>query len=168
MKASVREVEEVHAVAVARDGLVGPRDVAGPGDPVADGIAQVHCIHSDIVRWLQELADAAAPEDTDDPRLTWTIEEAADLAGFSRTTAYEAARFGEMPAIKVRGCWIVPRLTFLIWLLTGDAGAADLSRLIRAAITANHLPAGQRAAAPSAASGHGTARWVAGQGEVSA
>jgi len=135
--------KEVHAVAVARERLVAPRDLAGSDDPVAAGAAQVHCIHSDILRWLQELAAAAAPEQTDDPRLTWTIEEAAELAGFSRTTAYEAARFGELPALKVRGCWIVPRLTFLIWMLTGDAGAADLSRLIRAAITANQLPTDQ-------------------------
>ncbi len=128
-------------MAVARDRLVAPRELAGADDPVADGIAEVHCIHSDILRWLEELADAAAPEGTDDPRLTWTIEEAAARAGISRSAAYEAADCGELPALKVRGRWIVPRLTFLIWLLTGDSGAADLSRLIKAAITANQLPA---------------------------
>jgi excisionase family DNA binding protein len=137
-------------VAVARDRVIAPRDLAGSDDPVVDDAAQVHCIHSDILRWLQELAAAAVPEGTGDPRLTWTIEEAADLAGLSRTTAYEAARFGEMPALKVRGCWVVPRLTFLIWLLTGDAGAADLSRLIRAGIAANQLPEEHPVGPPSA------------------
>jgi hypothetical protein len=157
-------------VAVPRDRVVAPRDLTGPEDPVVDGVAQVHCIHSDILRWLQELAAAAAPEDTDDPRLTWTIEEAADRAGFSRTTAYEAAKFGDMPALKVRGCWIVPRLTFLIWLLTGDAGAADLSRLIKAAIAAQ-LPADQRVGpqpVPRPVSTRGPGRRVTANEEVTA
>jgi len=108
-----------------------------------------HCIHSDIVRWLQELADAAAPERTGDPRLTWTIEEAADRVGISRTTAYEAAEGGEFPALKIRGRWVVPRLTLLIWLLTGDPGAADLSRLIRAAVTASPHPTETSAGLPA-------------------
>ena len=157
-------------MAVPRHRVIAPRDLTGPDDLVVDGVAQVHCIHSDILRWLQELAAAAAPEDTDDPRLTWTIEEAADRAGFSRTTAYEAAKFGDMPALKVRGCWIVPRLTFLIWLLTGDAGAADLSRLIKAAIAAQ-VPADQPVgpqSVPRPVPTRGPARRVTANEEVTA
>jgi excisionase family DNA binding protein len=37
-----------------------------------------------------------------DDRLTWTIAEAADLLGISRTSAYEAAHRGELP-VKVIG-----------------------------------------------------------------
>jgi excisionase family DNA binding protein len=44
------------------------------------------------------------PED----RLTVTVEEAAQLLGISRTTAFQAVRSGEIPLIRVRRRILVP------------------------------------------------------------
>jgi excisionase family DNA binding protein len=41
-------------------------------------------------------------------RLTVTVEEAAQLLGISRTTAFQAVRSGEIPAIRVRRRILVP------------------------------------------------------------
>jgi excisionase family DNA binding protein len=42
-------------------------------------------------------------------RLTMTIPEAAKLLGLSRNGAYEAAKRGEIPAIRIGGRILVPR-----------------------------------------------------------
>lgn len=39
---------------------------------------------------------------------TMTIEEAAALLGISRSSAYAAARRGEIPALRIGNRWIVP------------------------------------------------------------
>ena len=44
--------------------------------------------------------------------LTITVEEAARLLGISRTLAYQAARSGEIPTIKVGRRILVPRAAF--------------------------------------------------------
>jgi len=41
-------------------------------------------------------------------RLTVSVEEAAAILGLGRSTAYNAARAGELHAIKVQGRWLVP------------------------------------------------------------
>jgi excisionase family DNA binding protein len=51
------------------------------------------------------------PPDTPAPiaqRLTWTVEEAATLLGISRATAYEAAKTGALPHIKIGRRILVP------------------------------------------------------------
>ena len=62
-------------------------------------------------------ASAVAPEQTDtlhdDGRLTWTITEAAKLLGISPTTAYEAARRGELPVRVIGRRMLVPRVALL-------------------------------------------------------
>lgn len=54
-------------------------------------------------------------------RLTYTVDEAAQLLGISRNSAYEAARRGEIPTIRVGRRTLVPR-SRLDELLDGLAG----------------------------------------------
>ena len=49
-------------------------------------------------------------------RLTLSIEEVASLLGLGRTTAYEAARRGEIPSRKLGRRVIVPVPALLEWL----------------------------------------------------
>jgi excisionase family DNA binding protein len=42
-------------------------------------------------------------------RLTFTVEEAANLLGISRNTAYEAVRRGEIPIIRIGRRILIPR-----------------------------------------------------------
>jgi excisionase family DNA binding protein len=42
-------------------------------------------------------------------RLTYTIEETAELLGVSRGSAYEAARRGEIPVVPIGRRLLVPR-----------------------------------------------------------
>jgi excisionase family DNA binding protein len=46
-------------------------------------------------------------------RLTWTVAEAADLLGISRTSAYEAAHRGELPVKVIGHRMLVPRVALL-------------------------------------------------------
>jgi excisionase family DNA binding protein len=48
------------------------------------------------------------PED----RVTITVDEAARLLGISRTTAFQAVRSGELPAIRVRRRILIPVAQF--------------------------------------------------------
>ena len=41
-------------------------------------------------------------------RLTISVEDAAALLGIGRSTAYNAVRSGDLPAIKLQGRWLVP------------------------------------------------------------
>jgi excisionase family DNA binding protein len=54
---------------------------------------------------MQTQPNAAAPVAQ---RLTWTVEEAATLLGISRATAYEAAKTGALPHIKIGRRILVP------------------------------------------------------------
>jgi excisionase family DNA binding protein len=54
--------------------------------------------------------------------LVYTVEEAARLLGIGRTAAYEAARRGELPAVRVGRSVRVPRHR-LEALLNGDGQA---------------------------------------------
>jgi excisionase family DNA binding protein len=56
------------------------------------------------------------PED----RVTITVDEAARLLGISRTTAFQAVRSGELPAIRVRRRILIP-VAQLNALLQGPA-----------------------------------------------
>jgi excisionase family DNA binding protein len=53
---------------------------------------------------------AAAPQRRP---LTWTVAEAADLLGISRTSAYEAAHCGELPVKVIGRRMLVPRVALL-------------------------------------------------------
>jgi excisionase family DNA binding protein len=49
----------------------------------------------------------------EDGRLTWTVTEAAKLLGISSTSAYEAARRGELPVRVIGRRMLVPRVALL-------------------------------------------------------
>ena len=58
----------------------------------------------------------AATRDVLEQRLTLTIEETAVVLGLGRTSAYEAARRGEIPSRRVGRRVIVPVPALLEWL----------------------------------------------------
>lgn len=47
-------------------------------------------------------------EETDVVRRTYTVHEAADLLGISRSTAYECVRTGELPSLRFRRRIVIP------------------------------------------------------------
>jgi len=49
-------------------------------------------------------------------RQTVTVEEAAQILGIGRSSAYEAVRRGDLPVIRIGRRYVVPRLA-LEWLL---------------------------------------------------
>ncbi len=54
-------------------------------------------------------------------RRTYSIDEVAKLLGIGRNSAYEAARRGDFPTIKVGGRIVVPKVA-LDRMLEGEAG----------------------------------------------
>ena len=54
-------------------------------------------------------------------RRTLTVEEASVLLGVSRTSAYEAARAGQLPTIKLGRRLLVPRARLLALLGESDS-----------------------------------------------
>ncbi len=52
------------------------------------------------------------PDPGHDERKTLTIAEAAKALGIGRNQAYEAARSGDIPSIKIGGRVLVPRIAF--------------------------------------------------------
>lgn len=59
------------------------------------------------------------------PRATLTVEETAHILGIGRTSAYEAAQRGEIPAIRVGRRLLVLRARLMA--LLGDDGPATSS-----------------------------------------
>lgn len=53
-----------------------------------------------------------------------TVEEAGDILGIARSTAYAAARSGELPTLKVGRRLLVPTASLLRMLGIADSGAA--------------------------------------------
>ena len=56
-------------------------------------------------------------------RMTYTVDEVADLLGLSRGSAYKYAREGGIPAIRMGRRLVVPKARFHAWL-DGEEGAA--------------------------------------------
>ena len=76
--------------------------------------------------------------ETEPGRLTVTVEEAARLLGIGRQSAYQAARAGELPTIKLGRRLLVPRAQIDRMLGLNDErpaaatpGARDTSTLAR-------------------------------------
>jgi excisionase family DNA binding protein len=61
-------------------------------------------------------------------RLTLTVEEAGRLLGVSRGLAYEAARSGELPTIRLGSRLVVPRVRLLALLGEPDLPSNDNER----------------------------------------
>mgnify|MGYP002632559043 FL=1 len=64
-------------------------------------------------------------------RLTITVEEFAVLAGIGRTTAYEAARRGEIPARRIGRRYILPVPLVRQWFGEIDSSAESAPHLGR-------------------------------------
>ena len=48
--------------------------------------------------------------DTTEGKLVYTVEEAGRLLGIGRSAAYEAARSGEIPVIRIGRRWLVSKI----------------------------------------------------------
>jgi excisionase family DNA binding protein len=53
-------------------------------------------------------------------RQTLTVEEAAQLLGISRSSAYEAVHRGELPTIRIGRRYVVPRAAIARMLQTNE------------------------------------------------
>ena len=60
-------------------------------------------------------------------RKTYTVHEAAEILGIGRTAAYDAARRGELPCVRVGGRVLVPRAA-LARMLDAAGGAQPQDR----------------------------------------
>jgi excisionase family DNA binding protein len=49
-------------------------------------------------------------------RKTYTVEEAADILGVSRSFAYEAVKRGDIPSMRIGRRWLVPKSAIDEWL----------------------------------------------------
>jgi excisionase family DNA binding protein len=56
---------------------------------------------------------AAAKDERVNEPLVLSVEEAAELLGLSRGSAYQAVRCGDIPAVRVGRRWLVPRARLL-------------------------------------------------------
>lgn len=63
------------------------------------------------------------------PSHTVTVEEAAQMIGISRTSAYQAARTGELPTIRIGRRLLVPRhaLARMLYLEDEEGGQAAVA-----------------------------------------
>ena len=87
---------------------------------------------------------------TTDGRLTYTVEEAGELLGVGRGTAYAAVRAGDIPSVKIGRRVLVPRHALLE--LLGEPVPSEATP--RANSPHNgHDPAGNRAEAKTRDSG---------------
>lgn len=57
----------------------------------------------------------------DTNRLTYTLQEAAQLLGVGRSAAYEAAKQGQIPVIRVGRRLLVPKVALDRLLKSGEA-----------------------------------------------
>lgn len=76
---------------------------------------------NDGERTLQHQVDEEEPRDRLH-RQTLTVEEFAVLAGIGRSTAYEAARRGEIPARRIGNRYVIPVVLTRAWLVPGRYG----------------------------------------------
>lgn len=58
-------------------------------------------------------------------RLTLSVEEAAHVLGIGRGLAYELARTGQIPVVRLGRRMVVPRAQLEAMLTSGGAGEAD-------------------------------------------
>ncbi len=61
-----------------------------------------------------------------DGRQTLTVEEAAEVLGIGRNSAYEAIRRGEIPALRLGRRLVVPRRALERLLWDNDSGTPDV------------------------------------------
>lgn len=59
--------------------------------------------------------------------MTMTVDEAAAELGISRSSAYAAARRGQLPAIRLNRRIVVPRVAFQRWLEAAGRDPRELA-----------------------------------------
>ena len=73
---------------------------------LADALATVTGMTADVVAGSTMAAGAVAPVED---RLVFTVEEAAQLLGISRSFAYEAVQRGDIPSMRIGRRILVPK-----------------------------------------------------------
>ena len=63
-----------------------------------------------------------SPAQPSAPPTFYDVQDIADMFRMSRMTVYRAIRSGELPAVRIRGRWIVP--ASVVAALVADAEAA--------------------------------------------
>ena len=77
--------------------------------------------------WLRKaIREHFCPMDRDPSLVTYSVTEAGHFLGLGRSSSYQAARTGQLPVLKIRGKFRVPRLA-LIRLLE-EAGGTGKNR----------------------------------------
>ncbi|NKQ53311.1 helix-turn-helix domain-containing protein [Amycolatopsis sp. K13G38] len=56
-------------------------------------------------------------------KVTYTVDEAAELLGINRGVAYQQVREGHIPAVRLGKRWLIPRDRFHAWLDGGEGAA---------------------------------------------
>ena len=56
-------------------------------------------------------------------RMTYTVDEVAELLGLARGTAYARVRDGSIPARQMGRRWVISRSSFDAWLNNATRGA---------------------------------------------
>jgi excisionase family DNA binding protein len=69
--------------------------------------------------------EPAVPDGGNERRLTYTVPEAAALVGISDDSYYRALRAGEVPGLKIRGRYVVPRAALHRYLNGEEGGERD-------------------------------------------
>lgn len=69
--------------------------------------------HANLDPLPQQRATSTNP--TVEPAV-YTVEQAAELLGVARSTAYELVRSGRIPARRLGGRWVISRTRFHAWL----------------------------------------------------
>lgn len=56
------------------------------------------------------------PKELEPKRLAYTIKEASEMLGISKSRLYEMVQFGEIPYMKIGGKILLPKKEFESWL----------------------------------------------------
>jgi excisionase family DNA binding protein len=55
-------------------------------------------------------------------RMTYTVDEVADMLGLARGTAYARVQDGSIPAVRMGRRWVIPKASFNSWLNGTNGG----------------------------------------------
>jgi excisionase family DNA binding protein len=103
-------------LATPRASIPDPR-----GQPVDPDQIAYFTIPAAWAESARELADALAVSPVED-RLVFTVEEAAQLLGISRSFAYEAVKQGEIPSMRIGRRILVPKAALQRFLESPSIG----------------------------------------------
>lgn len=92
----------------------------------------------------QDSGGTAVTQDLPLMRQTLTVEEFATLAGIGRSTAYEAARSGEIPARRIGSRFVIPVAMARQWLGDPDPSASSVPSRWYEPLTLTDQVAGER------------------------